>query len=681
MPRSDFRGADIVTSRTDLMGNVASTQVAFVCPHCRQPLGRSEECYTCTECGTRYPIVAGISDFSPDTDIYWGELSPEEMKGAIGQAERGGYQAGADFAASCCPGLRDYLLAQYRIDWLFHCISVSNTESCLDIGSGWGTLSRSLTHFYRKVWSLEIVRERLAFQAAFKKYENLEGLELLRASAINLPFPDGSFDLVVANGIIQWIGLADPARPVEELQLQFLRECRRVLRPGGVLFLGCENRLGIFQWLGDKDHSGLPYTSLMPRRVASWVVRRFRRTKGKFVRSFRTQGDWDDYRTYTYSVKGYEQLLRGAGFGDVQSYWAHPTNNEPQYMGRMNDSRSIRELLEFASRNLDLRVEGSLLSQFLVRLRFLAGFSAPVKFALRLLAPELIFFARSVQEAPAAVKLESLVEPYSMRYGGSNKIVWLGCGTNGQKSVVKMARFPEDRGDVEREEEMLQRYNGVDVVREKHGDWILYREPFLDGKPIDCLSTHHNQDALAHLFSLHGKSASGTWSTTDFARDVQFWRDKFCDVADGDDLRAMAAHHCQKLIETASAYSMPVVVEHGDYWWRNIIRTSEGKIYLIDWQHTRPAGDPLFDFAMLSYTHWETWQKRAGKKHLAGRPADTLDWMVKLFCERLGVSPELIYAYYPYFLIRRAVRSAKRPRYDLLRLLQGSQFPTRDSAA
>lgn len=52
--------------------------------------------------------------------------------------------------------------------------------------------------------------------------ENLEG-NVLPASALDLPFEDGSFDLVYSNGVIHHI--ADTRRTVEEMH--------RVLRPGG----------------------------------------------------------------------------------------------------------------------------------------------------------------------------------------------------------------------------------------------------------------------------------------------------------------------------------------------------------------------------------------------------------------------------------------------------------------
>lgn len=50
------------------------------------------------------------------------------------------------------------------------------------------------------------------------------------ADALNLPFPDDFFDKIVSIAVFHHI-------PSEELRIQFLKEARRVLRPGGIIIL------------------------------------------------------------------------------------------------------------------------------------------------------------------------------------------------------------------------------------------------------------------------------------------------------------------------------------------------------------------------------------------------------------------------------------------------------------
>jgi SAM-dependent methyltransferase len=82
---------------------------------------------------------------------------------------------------------------------------------------------------------------------------------LVAASAQAIPWPSASFDAVVADSLLEH--LADPRAA--------LRECARVLRPGGRLILWSPNRLSL---LAD-PHVGLWGLGWLPRRWASAYVR------------------------------------------------------------------------------------------------------------------------------------------------------------------------------------------------------------------------------------------------------------------------------------------------------------------------------------------------------------------------------------------------------------------------
>ncbi len=56
------------------------------------------------------------------------------------------------------------------------------------------------------------------------------GATFIKASALNLPFPDNSFNTVVLAAVLHHI-------PGKDLQIQALREAARVLAPGGHIFL------------------------------------------------------------------------------------------------------------------------------------------------------------------------------------------------------------------------------------------------------------------------------------------------------------------------------------------------------------------------------------------------------------------------------------------------------------
>ncbi len=92
----------------------------------------------------------------------------------------------------------------------------------LDAGCGTGGNSAFLQQ-YGRVWGIDAVSDALQFA------RRRPGLSLAQASVDRLPFPDGSFDLVISNDVLCHLFVSDDQKAVAEFA--------RVLRPGGVLYL------------------------------------------------------------------------------------------------------------------------------------------------------------------------------------------------------------------------------------------------------------------------------------------------------------------------------------------------------------------------------------------------------------------------------------------------------------
>ncbi|MCL4401858.1 MAG: hypothetical protein M1436_04210, partial [Acidobacteria bacterium] len=93
-----------------------------------------------------------------------------------------------------------------------------------------------------------------------------------------------------------------------------------LLAPGGKIYVAIESRFGWNQIRGAIDHSGLRYTSLLPRFLARMVCR--------YSSNYRS-GVNAGYRTYTYSYYGYRKLFRSAGLNLAAAYVSLPGYNEP----------------------------------------------------------------------------------------------------------------------------------------------------------------------------------------------------------------------------------------------------------------------------------------------------------------------------------------------------------------
>jgi hypothetical protein len=123
-------------------------------------------------------------------------------------------------------------------------------------------------------------------------------------------------DLVVMNGVLEWVAEGRAGDP-GALQEAALRKVVGLLRPGGYLYLGIENRMCAGGFMGYPDpHCGLPFVTILPRPLAQWYARR----KGA-----------SGYRNYLYSSRGYRKLLKKAGFTRLEFYVAAPSYNHPRF--------------------------------------------------------------------------------------------------------------------------------------------------------------------------------------------------------------------------------------------------------------------------------------------------------------------------------------------------------------
>jgi uncharacterized protein YbaR (Trm112 family) len=166
----------------------------LMCPHCKLPLIYKADGLFCSECSRWFKIEKGIYEFidekKPSEDLF--------DKKILEVISEGGFEG----ALRKFPSDMKYIYNDSRVNWLYHCYDPNNKESCLDLGSGWGTLAFPLCRWYDEVWSVEKVSERAGFQALRRKKEN-GNMSIINGNLLDLPFSNDSFDLIVLNGVLE----------------------------------------------------------------------------------------------------------------------------------------------------------------------------------------------------------------------------------------------------------------------------------------------------------------------------------------------------------------------------------------------------------------------------------------------------------------------------------------------
>ena len=294
------------------------------CPSCFSSLTRLDELIKCPSCGCSWPMRDGVPDFLEE-DFYFGEIPRDEMKRLNARVrEVGSRRALEEVLGATNPWLMGYAIDDSRADWRF--LAPLTSESVvLDLGSGWGTLAVPIARECAEVVAVEATWERLEFMRLRAAEEGINNILAVRANVLSLPFAPNSFDLAVMNGILEWVGMWDSTGSPMDAQEKFLRRVHNLLKPNGCLYIGIENRFGIDNWMGRPDHSGLPFTSLVPRWMADIIVRMRSRT-------WRTARNPKRYRTYTYSWIGYRKMLERCGFDGIEIYVPIPGYNKPNYL-------------------------------------------------------------------------------------------------------------------------------------------------------------------------------------------------------------------------------------------------------------------------------------------------------------------------------------------------------------
>jgi SAM-dependent methyltransferase len=251
-------------------------------------------------------VLDGIASFADRRDFYYGEIPQSAMVQFRRDMGCMNWEAAIH---NLCSSIKEpaffieYALSETRAGWMF-LLPIQRCPRVLDLGCGPGAISIALAQAGCEVTAMDMTLERLQFLRARAEHLGLRNITAVHGGDRKaLPFPDGSFDVVILNGVLEWVGTSRQGEP-RDAQREFLGEANRVLKEDGHVLIAIENRFSAAYFAGlPEDHTHIKYLSLLPRFLANRIHR---------------QRTGYDYRVYTHSPSGYRKLLSSAGFPDMK---------------------------------------------------------------------------------------------------------------------------------------------------------------------------------------------------------------------------------------------------------------------------------------------------------------------------------------------------------------------------
>lgn len=194
----------------------------------------------------------------------------------------------------------------------------------LDDGCGGGGMCVSFAEACDLVVGIDIVDRFAAAGARLARERGVSSVRFIRSNGARLPFQRNSFDLVLSHSVIEHVADA----------LQYLREARRVLRPGGLMYLSTAPYLSPAGAHMPRLRVPVPLHLVLGRRLGFSVTRRIGRRHpawldvppdgSRFTADLMRDGPTVDDLLTRVTLRRLRGLIRASGF-DIQREDLHLT--------------------------------------------------------------------------------------------------------------------------------------------------------------------------------------------------------------------------------------------------------------------------------------------------------------------------------------------------------------------
>lgn len=274
-----------------------------------------------------------ITNIDIDSSFYYGEISKERFERVL---DEGVKLNDLELAVhKFCDEMHSEYFRRYALDprralYLGLFGSVAGLK-VLDYGCGLGSLGIPAALAGAHVTFVDSCLGRLEFSKIRCEQSRLHEVSFWGCKTWqSLPFAPEKFDLIILNGILEWVPKTVGATFETTLgtQLDFMKSMCRLLNPNGRIFLAIENRFALKYLMGyPEDHTNIKYLSIMPRRLGNKLHQEL---TGR------------DFVTWTWGYDDFHRLLPGVALAVDEEYAMFPDYRFPQYVVSLGDEESLK---------------------------------------------------------------------------------------------------------------------------------------------------------------------------------------------------------------------------------------------------------------------------------------------------------------------------------------------------
>jgi SAM-dependent methyltransferase len=224
------------------MSPTAEAVLPYVCPYDHDPLARDGATYACGRCGKSFPIRDGIPDFlAHELD----SLSEEHRQVRDEWIQDDEHDYG------------DPYRNEVEIPHFLAKLDARDGDLILDAACGKGRIALRLLRD-RRVGLVGLDYSLPALFGFRHRAPAGSRLQLAKADMAHMPFPDRTFDRIMAIGLL-------PNVPSDEAADQIVKGLARLLKPGGTAILSVMNYSWSAQRLGYPKAGYFPNTNVFIR--------------------------------------------------------------------------------------------------------------------------------------------------------------------------------------------------------------------------------------------------------------------------------------------------------------------------------------------------------------------------------------------------------------------------------